>query len=269
MTRRLGNGYFARRMTMAAVFVVAGWVPTVLAQNQVSSEEYGIAAKRPVLQAACRHCPWGALGDILKTIMAPTYDIAICYGCSGENAPRYVSKRLMSAEVSDRLFGQGVTTRPDAKVDFGVTGSENVRRAYEGSGGYKKDGPFTNLRLIARIESPSYLMIATVKSSGIGDLRQIRKKKMPVRIMTGPGGAAVETILEYYGISKKEVEEWGGTFLAGNALVKNPNFDVMLGTGVLRTIQRETCGMKCPKKRTWFPPASRRSSAEIGQGSAG
>ena len=233
MTLRLGSRCFARAMTMAAVFVIIGWVSSSFAQDQVSYGDYGIAAKRPVLQAACRHCPWGALGDIVKTIMAPTYDVAICYGCSGENAPRYVSKRLMSAEVSDRLFGQGVTTRPDAKVDFGVTGSENVRRAYEGSGGYKKDGPFTNLRLIARIESPSYLMIAAVKSSGITDLRQIREKKMPVRIMTGPGGAAVEAVLEYYGISKKDVEEWGGMFLAGNALVKNPNFDVMLGTGVL------------------------------------
>jgi TRAP transporter TAXI family solute receptor len=217
----------------AVLFLVAAWVPATAAQDQLSSKDYGIAAKRPVLQAACRHCPWGALGDILQRIMAPTYDVAICYGCSGENAPRYVSKRLMSAEVSDRLFGQGVSTRPDAPVDFGITGAENVRNAFEGSGNYKKDGPFSNLRLIARIESPAYLMIAVVKSSGITDLRQIREKKIPVRIMLGPGGAMHETILEYYGITKKDVIEWGGTFLAGNALVKNPNFDVMLGSGVL------------------------------------
>src|SRR3954469_5913505 len=133
---------------MSAIAVLAG-VPAALtisvlpvpAQAQDRPKEYGIAAKRPVLQASCKHCPWGALGDILKTIMAPAYDVAICYGCSGENGARYVSKRLMSAEVSDRLFAQGVSTRPDAPVDFGITQSEYVRRAYEGSYGYKKDGP--------------------------------------------------------------------------------------------------------------------------------
>src|SRR5262249_32069046 len=201
--------------------------------NAKDAKDDGIAARRPVLQASCRHCPWGGLADILKTIMAPAYDVAICYGCSGENGARYVSKRLMSAEVSDRLFAQGVSTRPDAPVDFGITQSEYVRRAYEGSGGYKKDGPVSNLRLIARIQNPAWLMIAAVKSSGITDLRQIRDKKLPARIMMGPNAAVLHSVLEYYGFTEKDVTDWGGMILAGNALVKNPRFDVMLGTGVL------------------------------------
>jgi hypothetical protein len=94
-----------------AALVTIPWALPVPAHGQDQPKEYGIAAKRPVLQASCRHCPWGALGDILKTIMAPAYDVAICYGCSGENGARYVSKRLMSAEISDRLFAQGVATR--------------------------------------------------------------------------------------------------------------------------------------------------------------
>src|SRR5690349_12942558 len=137
------------RMVIAALATLpmsASWAP---AQAQ-DTTEYGIAARRPVLQASCKHCPWGALADILKTIMAPAYDVAVCYGCSGENGARYVSQRLMPPEVTDRLFAQGVSTRPDAPVDFGITQSEYVRRAYEGTGGYKKDGPFTNLRLIAK-----------------------------------------------------------------------------------------------------------------------
>lgn len=234
MTRRQNHIGLAKRLgAVAALAALFTWVQPAPARAQDSPKDYGIAAKRPVLQASCKHCPWGALGDILKTIMAPAYDVAICYGCSGENGARYVSKRLMSAEVSDRLFAQGVSTRPDAPVDFGITQSEYVRRAYEGSYGYKKDGPFTNLRLIARIESPAYLMVAVVKSSGITDLRQIREKKMPVRIMMGPNAAMLLSVLDYYGITEKDVTDWGGMFLAGNALVKNPRFDVMLGTGVL------------------------------------
>ena len=73
--------------------------------------------------------------------MAPAYDVAICYGCSGENGARYVSKRLMSAEVSDRLVRtRDVSTRPDAPVDFGITQSEYVRRAYQGSRAIRRTG---------------------------------------------------------------------------------------------------------------------------------
>jgi TRAP-type uncharacterized transport system substrate-binding protein len=76
-------------------------------------------------------------------------------------------------------------------------------------------------------------MLATVKGSGITDLRQIREKKMPVRIMLGPNAALLHAVLEYYGITERDVTAWGGTFLAGNALVRNPRFDILLGTGVL------------------------------------
>ena len=224
----LGLGWAVAALT--ACFLVTLPAPSIA---QEKSQEYGIAAKRPVLGASCRYCPWGALGEILKTMMAPAYDVAICYGCSGENAPRYVSRRLKSAEVSDRLVAQGTTTRPDAPIDFGITQAEYVRRAYEGSGGYTKDGPFKNLRHIARIEEPAYLMIAVVKSSGITDLRQIKEKKMPARIMTGPNAAVLNAVLAYYGITEKDVTEWGGAFLPGNAMVKSTNFDVMLGVAVL------------------------------------
>jgi TRAP-type uncharacterized transport system substrate-binding protein len=188
---------------------------------------------RPVLGASCPYCPWGALGEILKKIMAPKYDLAICYGCSGANAPRYVSRRLMAVEVSDRLVAQGTTTRPNAPIDFGITQAEYVRRAYEGSGDYAKDGPFKNLRHIARIEEPAFLMIAVVKGSGISDLRQIKTNKIPARIMMGPNAAVLNAVLAYYGITEKDVTEWGGAFLPGNAMVKSANFDVMLGVAVL------------------------------------
>src|SRR5262249_33613630 len=78
----------------------------------------------------------------------------------------------------------------------------------------------------------AYLMIAVDKASGITDLRQIRERKMPVRIMMGPNAAMLHSVLEYYGITEKDVSDWGGMFLAGNALVKNLRFEGMLGTGV-------------------------------------
>ena len=71
-----------KRLILVILLAFAALAPAT-AQNSSANQAYGIAAKRPVLQASCRHCPWGALGDILKTIMAPAYDVAICYGCSG------------------------------------------------------------------------------------------------------------------------------------------------------------------------------------------
>ncbi|MFZ3352102.1 MAG: TAXI family TRAP transporter solute-binding subunit [Xanthobacteraceae bacterium] len=120
-------------------------------------------------------------------------------------------------------------------MDFGVTNAEFVQRAYAGKGGYQRDGPLTNLRVIARIESPAYLMIAATRSSGITDLRQIAERKMPVRIMAGviSNLGSIDAVLKYYGFTSKDVASWGGKILVGNALLRNPDFDVIMGIGVL------------------------------------
>jgi TRAP-type uncharacterized transport system substrate-binding protein len=210
--------------------------PRAAAQSYAAPPQYGVAVRRPVLQAACRYCPWGALGDVVKKAMSSYgYDVAICYACSGEDGARIVSKRLMPPEVSDRQFAEGTELQPQAPIDFGVTNAEYVRRAYQGKEGYGKDGPLTNLRVIARIESPAYLMIAATRSSGITDLHQIAERKLPVRIMAGVAGGlgSIDVVLKYYGFTRQDVLSWSGKILAGNALLRNPDFDLILGVGVL------------------------------------
>ena len=216
-------------------FVFAWALPaSSLAQEPGKAQQFGIAAKRPVLQAACKYCPWGALADILKRIMAPYgYDVAICYSCSGVNSVRFVSKRSVGPEISDRQFAQGTTYLPEAPIDFGITQAERVRAAYYGTEAYQQDGPFKDLRVIARIESPSYLMMAATKSSGITDLRQIRRDRMPIRLLEGNGGAPLHAAMEHFGFSSKDVLAWGGKVFAGNALLLNSTFDVMVGVGIL------------------------------------
>ena len=216
--------------------LVLGPSQRAIADDSAAQSQYGIAVKRPVLQAACQYCPWGALGDIIKKAMSfYGYDVTICYACSGEDGARIVSRHLMSPEVTDRQFGLGLGLQPQAPIDFGVTNGEYVRRAYEGKGGYQRDGPLTDLRAIARIESPAYLMIAAVRSSGITDLHQIAEKRMPVRIMAGVAGGlgSLDEIFKYNGFTRQDVVSWGGKILSGNALLRNPNFDVILGVGVL------------------------------------
>src|SRR5581483_12284272 len=179
------------------------------------------------MQAACKACPWGALAEIVKTMMAPYgYDVAICHSCSAANATPTVAKRLPSVPVTERQVFFGVTPGPPAPMDFGATQLGGVVSAYRGQTRDLPEG--RDLRLLARIEQPSYLMIAVTKESGLTDLKQIRERKMPVRILGG--NAAIQ---EYYGLTAKDVEALGGKILAGNNLLKNPNFDVIIGGGVL------------------------------------
>src|SRR3954470_15882811 len=107
-------------------------------------------------------------------------------------------------------------------------------------------------------------MVAAQKSSGITDLKQIRERKMPVRIMVGPSGGILQEVLDYYGITEKDVKAWGGQYYAGNALLKNPNFDLMLGLACCPIIPKAICGMRCRRRRTWcsfrFPRTCGRSS---------
>ncbi len=211
-----------------------GFAARAAADDAPSS--YGVAAKRPVLQAACRYCPWGVLADVVKKAMASYgYDVAVCHACSGEDGARLVSRRMTPPEVTDRQFAQGTPLQPRAPIDFGVTNAEYVERAFAGKASYTRDGPMTNLRMFARIESPAYLMIAVTKSSGITDLRQIAERKMPVRVLAGVAGGlgSLDAVLDYFEIDRRDVAAWGGKILAGNALLLNPDFDVMLGVGVL------------------------------------
>jgi uncharacterized protein len=210
----------ASRLSAAAVYAQQGTATT------------GVTAKRPVLQAACDHCPWGALGNLVKKIMGSYgYDVQVCLSCSGREAARIVAKRLLPPEITDRQFAEGTLVNPDGPIDFGVTGIDAVRRAYNGNANFP-EGAFKNLRVIARIENPSYLMVAVTKESGITNLKQVRERKMPVRILAGVG-ALVAPVLAYYNLTPKDVEALGGAIYAGNALLKNSNFDIIIGSGVL------------------------------------
>jgi len=190
----------------------------------------GVSIKKPVLQAACDMCPWGALGNVLKTMMVKYgYDVQVCLSCSGGEAARIVALRQMPPEITDRQFGEGTLVNPKGPIDFGITGRAAVKTAYNGNPAFK-EGPFKNLRLIANIESPSYLMVAVTKESGITDLSQVVKLKMPVRILGGTGAAA--QVLAYYGITPQYVESVGGKYYAGNNLLKNEDFDIIAGNGI-------------------------------------
>jgi len=210
---------FAFGVALLLAFAVAGSGPSV-------AEELGLAVKKPVVAAACKLCPWGAIADVLKEALKPQgYDLQICYTCSRGNNPRYVVGTLTPPQTDP----EGSPPPPNHPIEFGITSGSSVQWMYEGSHDYAKDGGHKELRLIARVDVANYVVMMVKASTGITDLRQIKEKRLPVRIITTESTGNMP-ILKYYGITKKEVESWGGSYVRFvGTLPEDPDaFDVVI-----------------------------------------
>ena len=199
-----------------------------------------IEMKKPVFGGACKICPWGAMAEVVKQAMKPYgYDVQICYNCNAVDAPRIVSEsRTPPPYRPDHAVPEILAPRNApglGAVDFGAVAIQFLRNAYKGTGPYARDNkPRTNLRLIANIQDPSYVLVAAKSQTGITDLSQIREKCWPVRILTaGIGGDSVR-ILAHFGLSRQVIEAAGGR--VGNTADDQENFDVVIGgAGVMTT----------------------------------
>jgi TRAP transporter TAXI family solute receptor len=187
----------------------------------------GWKEKRPVIASACPFgCPWGELGEFVRDAMKPLgYDVILCRNCNRDRGPRLVSASAIPPPLDALDARTGTTTRFDAPVDFGVTASGILASAYRGEGGYAAGGPLNNLRLIAKIEDPSFLLIAVTSTSGIRDLAEIKAKKMKVRLLAG-GGA--DTVLKYYGMTRADIANWGGSVNGSMGARETAEFDILV-----------------------------------------
>jgi TRAP transporter TAXI family solute receptor len=219
----------ARRAT-GLVFVSAvlafGCLPA-FAQQTIDVGKTGWANKRPVVAAACPNgCPWGEIGEFLQEAMKPLgYDVILCRNCNRDRGPRLVSGANLPPPLDALDARTGTTTRFDAPLDFGITASGILASAYRGEGGYASGGPYSNLRLIAKIEDPTFLLVAVKASSGIKDLSEIKTKKLPVKILAG-GGADV--VLKHYGMTRADIASWGGAVNAAMGAREAAEFDVII-----------------------------------------
>ncbi len=201
----------------------------LLAAGQTS-----IASKKPVFGGACKICPWGTMAEMVKAAMKPYgYDVQICYNCNRIDAPRIVSEaRTPPPYRSDPSVSEILAPRnaPDlGPVDFGAVAIQFFREAYLGTGMYAADGPRANLRLIANIQDPSYVLVAAKVETGITDLSQIEQKCWPVRVLTAGVGANPTSILTYFGLSREIIEAAGGS--VGFTPDLREHFDIAIGGG--------------------------------------
>jgi TRAP transporter TAXI family solute receptor len=222
---------------LRTVFILSSFlffaVSLAFAQETIEVGETGFGVKRPVLASACDEgCPWGELGDFVKEAMNPFgYEVILCRNCNRDLGPRIVSNASYPPEISEEDLVVGTTQRVNAKVDFGITESCFLSWAYRGLGIYADEGPYSNLRLIAKIEDPTYLLVAARVELGITSLAEIVENQMSVRILEG-GSPHSQAVLDYYGLTKQSIESWGGSF--ANAMVvgmeegADAEFDVII-----------------------------------------
>jgi len=191
----------------------------------------GYATKRLVLASACPEaCPWGELGEFVRDAMAPEgYEIILCRNCNRTEGPRLVGKAALPPPLKEGDVRHGTTQRINAPIDFGITEASMMTWAYRGQYIYAKDGPYPALRLIARIEDPTYLLVAVKPELGIKSLAEIRERKLPVRILTD-GQPSEAPVLAYYGLDKASVESWGGSIQSPHDVTAETPFDVVISS---------------------------------------
>ena len=197
------------------------------AQEDIDVGKTGWDVKRPVMAAACDNgCPWGELGDYVKEAMEPYgYSVILCRNCNRWYGPSLVSEHDYPPPLDEINIEDGVNVRVNAPVDFGVTSSAMLSSAY--SDKLFGEGPFRNLRLIAKIEDPFYYLIAVRKESGIKDFSIIKQKHLPVRIMGTDGN--MMTILKYYGLTTDSIKAWGGNTRVTVTEALKGDFDIIAG----------------------------------------
>jgi hypothetical protein len=198
----------------------------------------GIAAHRPVFGGACKSCPWGVVADVVKAALKPYgYDVQVCYHCFMADAPRIVGDAREPPPWNPHMGGDGVIpdsfipAPPHGRVEFGAVSDQFLIAAYDGTGAYARDGPRRQLRLIANIASPVYLIVAVKRSSAITDLAQLKDHKGPLKIVTDADMAGV--IFPYYGVSMDGLKAAGATFAPSLVPSQRAGADVIIHYGNL------------------------------------
>ena len=137
--------------------------------------------------------PWGTLALVVRKALEPLgYETEIEVLSWGANNPRYVA---------------------DGRADLGATQYRAVQEAMDGVESWQGETPRRNLRLVATINQPAWIGVAVRAETGITDLADVAKKQIPLRLKTGRE-RAIDSVLQYYGMTPKQIESWGGRLVA-------------------------------------------------------
>ncbi len=206
---------------------------------------YGIGLKRPLIAAACKDCPWGALAYAVTAAMKPYgYDMQVCWVCWSTYGPREVADKTKPVMPPGENLPYLIEPPPDGVPDMGITSDTNLTDLYLGRGAYAADHkPRQNVREIATLLQPNYLLVAVSAKSGIKSLWDIKNRVQPTRIWTDNMGPVTQMILKYYGINIDALEKRGGGIIHPLLLERQEraSADVYIGGAVLaNTMEQHT-----------------------------
>ncbi len=208
-----------------SIFMIAtACVPTIQAQkparevitpaptDPTARPPYGIAVKRPLLAAACKGCPWGALAYATAEAMQPYgYDVQVCWVCWSTYGPREVADKTKPVMPPADTLPYYIEPPPDGVPDFGITGDWNLLDAWFGRGAYASDNKTRrNFRVVATILQPNYMITAVRAKSGIKSLWEIKDRNQPTWLWIDGTGPATTMVLTYYGITEEGLKATGG-----------------------------------------------------------
>ncbi|MBV8087043.1 MAG: hypothetical protein JO247_19725 [Chloroflexi bacterium] len=183
--------------------------------------------KSPIMAGACPTCIWGPLAAWTRDAVKPYgYKVRVCWNCNRQLSIPTVAGNMDTPPLLPADIALGDPAPPKGKVDFGVTNSHSLWRAYEGDG--YADGPQRHLRLLAFIEDVHLIQAAAKRSSGVTDLADIARKKMPITLALD-GSPFIPDIVQHYGLDK--LESWGGTIkhgFGGESRANRTDFDVLI-----------------------------------------
>ncbi len=220
---------------------------TPLGPDPTARPPYGINVKRPLLAAACKGCPWGAMAYAVTAAMKPYgYDVQVCWVCWSSFGPREVADRTKPVMPRGGNVPWYLEPPPDGVPDFGITSDMNLTNAYLGEGAYAGDRiKRHNYRVVATLLQENYVLTAVSAKSGIKSLWEIKDRTQPTRIWIDSHNPAVDTILKYYGIDEEELERKGGGFIHPLMLERHEraSADVYIGGGLL---------VNTPEQHTWY-----------------
>lgn len=157
--------------------------------------------------------PWWTTGEIVAKVLKPHgYQVKISNESFSDNNIRWITGR---------------------KAEIGVCTSVHMQSAIKGIHDYKGE-KHSGLTSIATIKRPAWIGLAIRHDIGISDLRQVKKRKYPLRILASrpDKGLLLDIILNHYGLNLREIESWGGRFIKWSgpaATAREGVVDMMLG----------------------------------------
>jgi len=135
---------------------------------------------------------------------------------------------------------------PRGRVELGATSDQILIAAYDGTGPYAKEGPRRQLRLLANIASPVYIIVAVRRGSGLTNLAQLKDHKGPLKIVADADVSGV--LFAYYGVSMDSLKAAGATFASSLVPAQRADADLIIHYGTLAN---------APEFNIWYDASQR------------